>query len=87
MCEPCRAGRHNDCIGDCDCQSRADERIEREIARFVNASADEGLAETIYLNLLGGGSEITKMLADGAGKVAVKCFIRQVLRTNSALRC
>lgn len=54
---------------------------------MVNAGADDGVAETIFSNLLYGGGEVTRMLADGAGKPTVKLFIQQVLRAYKAIKC
>lgn len=53
----------------------------------ANKQADEGLAETIYSSLLYGGSELARMLTEGAGKPAVTLFVQQVLRANRAIKC
>ena len=88
ICDACKAGDHRGCEqGECECSDRLDEKIGQEIAKFVNASGDESLAETIYSNLLYGGSEVARMLTDGGGKAAVKLFVQQVLRANRAIRC
>lgn len=70
--------------GDCECPRRAQ---DQQIDRLVNSGADEGLAETIYSNLLYGGSPVARMLTDGAGKDNVKVFIQQVLRGYKAIKC
>jgi hypothetical protein len=87
ICEPCRQGRHRQCEeGDCACPTRAeDEQIGRIFE--ANNQGEEGLAETIYSNLLYGGSEVAGILTEGAGKPAVKLFVRQVLRANRAIKC
>jgi hypothetical protein len=88
ICNACKAGDHRNCEGgECGCPDRLDEKLELEIAKYVNTSGDETLAETIYSNLLYGGSEVARMLTDGGGKPAVKLFVQQVLRANRAIRC
>jgi hypothetical protein len=88
ICDPCKAGDHRNCQqGECQCQDRLNEKINQELAKYVNASGDETLAEMIFSNLLYGGSEIARMLTEGAGKPAVKGFIQQVLRAAKAARC
>jgi hypothetical protein len=87
ICENCRQGRHQMCEeGSCECPRRKeDEEIERSIA--ATRQGDEELAETIYSNLLYGGSEVARLLTDGAGKPAVTHFVRQGLRANKAIKC
>ena len=88
ICDACKAGNHRRCEqGECECPDRLGEKIEQELAKYVNASGDESLAETIYSNLLNGGSEVARMLTDGGGRPAVKLFIQQVVRANRAIRC
>jgi hypothetical protein len=60
-------------------------QIEQEIAR--ETGGEVAMAETIYSNLLYGGSAAARILVDGAGKSVVKLFIQQVLRANKASRC
>jgi hypothetical protein len=62
-----------------------DEQIEQSLR--ASRLGDEGLAETIYSNLLYGGSNVARMLTDGAGKDAVRLFVRQVLRAYKAVQC
>jgi hypothetical protein len=87
ICLPCRAGRHADCESpECACPKRKeDEVIEQQLraARF----SDENLAETVCITLLNGGSEVARMLTDGAGKDAVRLYTQQILRTYKALQC
>jgi hypothetical protein len=88
ICDPCKAGDHRNCEGgECQCQDRLNEKFNQELAKYVNASGDETLAEMIFSNLLYGGSEVTRMFAENAGKPAVKSFIQQVLRANRAAKC
>lgn len=88
ICDACKAGNHQSCErGECQCPDRLDEKLDQELAAYVNASGDESLAETIYSNLLCGGSAVARMLTDGGGEPAVKLFVRQVLRANRAVRC
>jgi hypothetical protein len=58
-----------------------DQQIERSLT--ATRQSDEGLAEMV----LYGGSDVTRMLTDGAGKEAVRLFVEQVLRTFKAVRC
>jgi hypothetical protein len=88
ICDACKGGNHRSCEqGECECPDRLDERIDRELAKYVNASGDESLAETICSNLLYGGSEVARMLTDGGGKPAVTLFVQQVLRANRTIKC
>ena len=85
ICEECKQGRHRMCEeSDCECPRRAE---DQQIDRLVNSGADEGLAEMIFSNLLYGGSEVARMLTEGAGKPAVKLFVQQVLRANKTAKC
>ena len=87
ICENCKQGRHKECESpECDCPRRKEEEeIDRSIA--ATRQGDEELAETIYSNLLYGGSEVARILTDGAGKPAVTHFVRQVLRASKAIKC
>jgi hypothetical protein len=87
ICEPCKRNDHRHCIeGGCDCPRRKeDQQIERSLT--ATRQSDEGLAEMVYSALLYGGSDVTRMLTDGAGKEAVRLFVEQVLRTFKAVRC
>lgn len=85
ICEPCKQGQHRMCEGnDCECPRRSE---DQQIDRMTNSGADDGLAETIFSNLLYGGSEVARLLTDGAGKPAVKVFIQQVLRAYKSIKC
>lgn len=87
MCKPCEEGRHRECeSSDCDCPRRQeDEAVERSLAAI--RQGDEGLAETIFSNLIYGGSQVARMMTEGVGKDAVKVFIQQVLRAHAAMKC
>lgn len=87
ICQPCMEGNHFCCIGgDCACPDRIeDEQIEHCLRAVRNG--DEKLAETVYNNLLHGGSSVTRMLVDGAGRDSVVLFVQQVLRVNRAINC
>lgn len=88
ICKACQEGRHGRCEHvECECPKEIEAKLDRDLAAHVNALGDEGLAETIYANLLYGGSQVARMLTDGAGKPAVRLFIQQVLRANRALKC
>ena len=72
ICDPCKAGDHRNCqLGECQCQDRLTEKINQELAKCVNASGDETLAEMIFSNLLYGGSEIARML-NKPGRLGVR---------------
>ena len=86
-CKACKEGKHSSCTeAECDCPRRAEDEQIGSIFE-ANNQRDEMLAETIYSNLLFGGSEVARMLTEGAGKPAVKLFVRQVLRANRAINC
>jgi hypothetical protein len=54
---------------------------------MVGSKSDAALAEVIYSNVLYSGSEVARMLTDGAGKQTLIVFIQQVLRANKAVQC
>lgn len=81
-CEACKTGNHQGCEGECDCRQQ-----DEEINRMVGSNSDAALAEVIYCNVLYSGSEVARLLTDGAGKKAVLVFIQQVLRANKASQC
>jgi len=54
---------------------------------MTGSKSDAALAEVIYSNVLYSGSDVARMLTDGAGKKAVLVFIQQVLRGNKAIQC
>ena len=81
-CEACKTGNHQGCAGECDCRRQDD-----EINRMVGSKSDAALAGAIYSNVLYSGSEVARLLTDGAGKRAVVVFIQQVLRANKAVQC
>ena len=87
ICTPCMEGNHFCCIGgDCSCPQRAEEKLIERCLR-ANRQCDEKLAETVYSNLLHGGSAVTRMLVDGAGRDAVISFVQQVHRVSRAINC
>jgi len=87
ICRACREGRHGRCEHvECECPKEIEEKLERDLAAHVNGQGDAGLAETIYDNLLYGGSQVARLLTEGAGKAAVRLFIQQVLRANRGLK-
>jgi hypothetical protein len=72
--------------GECECPRRAeDAQMERNLK--AAGSADTGLAETVYSTLLYGGSDVARMLTEGAGKDAVRLFVQQIIRTYKAVQC
>lgn len=84
ICKACRVGLHQACEqGECECGRR--DPVE-EIIEASNR-LDEALADTVYSALMMAGSEVARMVTDGAGKDAVRQFIQQVLRTHRAIRC
>ena len=86
ICEACQKGNHDACTeGDCHCEERVKDLIEKEALRYQNM-ASAGIAETIYSNLLYGGSPVTRLLTDGAGKDNVKLFIKAVLFAHRAVQ-
>ena len=87
ICRACSEGRHNECEqSGCECAKQMEANFEKDLAAYVNAQGDEGLAETIYSDLMASGSGVVRMFTDGAGKPAVRLFIQQVLRANRALK-
>lgn len=54
---------------------------------MTGSAADAMLAEMVYNNVLYSGSDVARMLTDGAGKKAVLVFIQQILRANKAVQC
>ena len=85
ICEECRLGNHRMCQeGQCECPRRAE---SLQIDRMVNSGADAAIAEMVYSTLLHGGSEVARMLTDGAGRDAVRLFVQQILRMYKAIRC
>jgi hypothetical protein len=85
ICAPCKAGRHDDCRpADCDCpERRAQEAVEKRL-RAIRAT-DERLAGHVYTTLLYGGSDVARMLTDGAGRHAVCPFVQQIIATLRSL--
>jgi hypothetical protein len=81
-CDACKTGNHQGCEGDCDCRQQ-----DEEINKMVGSKSDMMLAETIYSNVLYSGSEVARVLTNGAGKNAVLVFIQQVLRAHKAIQC
>jgi len=54
---------------------------------MTGSTADAMLAEMVYSNVLYSGSDVARILTNGAGKKAVVLFIQQVLRANRAVQC
>jgi len=81
-CDACKTGNHQGCEGDCDCRQQ-----DEEINKMVGSKSDMMLAETIYSNVLYSGSEVARVLTNGAGKNAVLVFIQHVLRAHKAIQC
>ena len=81
-CDACRIGNHQGCNGPCDCRQQ-----DEQINQMVGSTSDMMLAEMVYSNVLYSGSEVARMLTDGAGKAAVVLFIQQVLRAHKAVQC
>jgi hypothetical protein len=85
ICDACKVGMHDDCtLGACECPDRkAQEAVEQRL-RAIRAT-DERLAGQVYTTLLYGGSEVTRMLTEGAGRAAVCSMIQQVIGTLRSL--
>jgi hypothetical protein len=81
ICEACKAGMHDDCtLGRCECPSRIQqEAVERRL-RAIRA-VDERLAGQVFTTLLYSGSDVARMLTEGAGRDAVCSFVQQVIGT------
>ena len=87
ICEPCRAGRHEDCtLGNCDCQIRRDEEAVESRLKAIRAT-DERLANMVFTSLLHSPSEVARTLTDGAGRDAVRQFVHQVICILRSLNC
>jgi hypothetical protein len=87
ICDPCRAGRHEDCEGTrCDCPDRRErEAVERRL-KAIRAT-DQRLATAVYTTLLYGGSAEARMLTDAAGRDAVRLFVCQIIGTLRSMNC
>jgi len=87
ICDACKAGRHDDCtLAGCDCpERRQQEAIERRL-RAIRAT-DERLAGQVFTTLLYGGSDVTRMLTEGAGRDTVCSFVQQVIGTLRSMNC
>ena len=85
ICEPCKAGRHQDCTtADCECQERKEqEAIERRL-KAIRAT-DERLATKVFTTLLYGGSECARQLAEQNGRDALSLFTAQIIATIRAM--
>jgi hypothetical protein len=81
-CEQCKTGNHEGCQGECDCRQQ-----DEQINQMVGTAADVMLAEMVYCNVLYSGSDVARILTNGAGKQAVVVFVQQVLRANKAVQC
>jgi len=87
ICDPCKAGRHYDCEGDrCDCPDRKEQQAVERRLRAIRAT-DERLAGQVYTSLLYGGSDVARMLTEGAGRDAVCSFVTQVIGTLRSMNC
>lgn len=85
ICAPCKAGRHDDCtLADCDCPERREQEVVENRLRAIRAT-DERLAAQVYTTLLYGGSDVARMITDGAGRDAVCSFVQQIIGTLRAL--
>jgi hypothetical protein len=81
ICEPCNAGRHDDCtLGDCDCRDRKEQEAIERWLRAIRAT-DERLAGQVFTTLIYGGSDVARMLTEGAGRENVCSFVAQVIGT------
>jgi hypothetical protein len=87
ICEPCRAGRHQDCTtADCECPERKEqEEIERRLRAI--RTTDERLATKVFTALLYGGSDCARQLAEQNGRDAVCLFTTQIIATIRAMNC
>jgi hypothetical protein len=87
ICDPCKEGRHDDCkLADCDCPERREQELVERRLRAIRAT-DERLAGQVYTTLLYGGSDVARMLTEGAGRDAVCSFVQQVIGTLRSMRC
>lgn len=87
ICEPCKAGRHEDCtLGDCQCEERRQQQdIERRL-RAIRAT-DERLATAVFTTLLYGGSACARQLADHNDGDALCLFTAQIIATFRSMNC
>ena len=85
ICQACIDGRHKECEGvSCSC-STEEAQIENSLrATRLNC---EALADTIYLNLMGGGCDVPRKMTDAVGAANVKTLVRLVLLSDRALKC
>lgn len=83
-CKPCTNGNHDACEkGDCECHL-VEQQIAKEIEQEVGR--DVALAETVYSNLLYGGSKICGLFTANTSKTTVRVFVQQIIRTYKALQ-
>lgn len=83
-CKPCLDGQHSKCENnDCDChivEQQIAEEIQQEVGRNV------AMAETVYSNLLYGGSKICGLFTANTDRATVRVFVQQIIRTYKALQ-
>jgi hypothetical protein len=85
MCEACKKGDHQECdTANCDCTELKQERVLRAMLRRAETQ-DCGLAETVYSNILYGGSAVAREITDAVGPSATRLFVQQILRTYKAV--
>lgn len=85
ICRACVEGRHQECEGaSCSCRLE-EEQIERSL-RATRLDC-EALADTIYCNLMSGGCDVPRKLADAVGAANLKTLVRLVLLSNRSLKC
>lgn len=87
ICEPCKAGRHEDCtIAGCDCPERQEqEMIERRLRAIRNT--DQRLANHVYTTLIFGPSDVARLLTDAAGSDSVRLLVQQVIGALRSMNC
>ncbi len=87
ICEPCKAGRHEDCtIAGCDCPERRQQEAVEQRLRAIRAT-DERLANHVYTTLIFGPSDAARLLTDAAGSDSVRLFVQQVICTLRSMSC
>lgn len=84
ICQACIEGRHQECEGaSCSCRLE-EEKIERSLR--TTREECESLADTIYIDLMGGGCDVPRKIADSVGASNLKVLIRLTLLSNRALK-
>ena len=87
VCKACRENRHDECsLEDCECPDYEQRKnIERELEAVCRA--DSAYAEVVLSNLQSSGSNLAKLVIDGAGRDAALTFVCQILRTAKGMKC